>query len=93
MTPHFDWSAYIKDVGLPAQIHSTSTEPAFYAEVDKQLKTLDLEDIKTYLRWHTAHAAAPYLSDDFVNEDFIFSARRCAVCRCFGPLEALRRFG
>jgi putative endopeptidase len=72
MTPHFDWPVYIKDLGLPAQNTFNVTEPAFYAEVDKQLKALDLEDIKTYLRWHTAHAAAPYLSDAFVNEDFNF---------------------
>jgi putative endopeptidase len=75
MTPHFDWPVYIKDLGLPAQNTFNVTEPAFYAEVDKQLKALDLEDIKTYLRWHAAHAAAPYLSDDFVNEDFKFFSK------------------
>jgi putative endopeptidase len=72
MTPDFDWSIYIKDIGLPAQKTFNVTEPAFYAELDKQLKALNLEDIKTYLRWHTANAGAPYLSDDFVNENFNF---------------------
>ncbi len=75
MTPDFDWSIYIKDIGLPAQNTFNVTEPAFYAELDKQLKALNLEDIKTYLRWHTAHAAAPYLSDDFVNENFNFFSK------------------
>ena len=54
MTPDFDWSIYIKGIGLPAQNTFNVTEPAFYAELDKQLKALNLEDIKTYLRWHTA---------------------------------------
>jgi putative endopeptidase len=72
MTPHFDWSVYIKALGLPAQNTFNVTEPAFYAEIDKQLSALDLEDVKTYLRWHAAHAAAPYLSEDFVNADFNF---------------------
>jgi putative endopeptidase len=72
ITPAFDWSVYIKDIGLPAQNTFNVTEPAFYKEFDEQLKTLDLGDMKTYLRWHTAHAAAPYLSDDFVEQDFNF---------------------
>ena len=83
MTPDFDWSIYIKDVGLPVQKTFNVTEPAFYAELDKQLKALNLEDIKTYLRWHTASAAAPYLSDDFVNENFNFFPGRCAAFLSF----------
>jgi putative endopeptidase len=75
MTPDFDWSVYIKGVGLAPQNTFNVMQPAFYAEFDKQLKALSLADIKTYLRWHTAHAVAPHLSDDFVNEDFDFFAK------------------
>ena len=75
MTPDFDWSIYIMEVGLSAQNTFNVTEPAFYTELDKQLKTLNLDDIKTYLRWHTANAAAPYLSDEFVNENFNFFSK------------------
>ena len=75
LTPDFDWSVYIRDSGLAAQNIFNVTEPAFYKELDEQLKALNLEDLKTYLRWHTAHAAAPYLSDDFVNENFNFFSK------------------
>jgi endothelin-converting enzyme/putative endopeptidase len=75
MTPDFDWSIYIKDIGLAAQNTFNVMQPAFYAELDKQLKALNLDDIKTYLRWQTAHAVAPYLSDDFVNENFNFFSK------------------
>src|SRR5208337_2434648 len=75
MTPDFEWTIYIKDIGLPAQNTFNVTQPAFYAELDRQLKALNLADIKTYLRWHTAHADAPYLSDDFVNENFNFFSK------------------
>jgi putative endopeptidase len=75
MTPNFDWSIYIKGIGLAPQDTFNVMQPAFYAEFDKQIKALRLEDIKTYLRWHTAHAVAPHLSDDFVNEDFDFFAK------------------
>jgi putative endopeptidase len=75
MTPDFDWSIYIRDIGLAAQNTFNVMQPEFYAELDKQLKALNLEDIKTYLRWQTAHAVAPYLSDDFVNENFNFFSK------------------
>ena len=75
MTPDFDWSIYVNGIGLPAQNTFNVTQPALYAELDKQLKTLNLADIKTYLRWHTAHAVAPYLSDEFVNENFNFFSK------------------
>lgn len=75
LTPDFDWSTYIKDLGLPSQNTFNVTQPEFYKEVETQLKTRSLDDIKTYLRWHTVHAAAPFLSDNFVNENFDFFSR------------------
>jgi len=75
MTPDFNWSIYIKEIGLPAQTTFNVAQPAFYRELDKELKTLNIRDIKTYLRWHTAHALAPYLSNDFVNENFNFFSK------------------
>jgi putative endopeptidase len=75
MTPDFDWAIYIREMGLAPQDTFNVTQPAFYAEVDKQVKTLGVGDIKTYLRWHTVHAAAPHLSDEFVNENFNFFSK------------------
>jgi putative endopeptidase len=75
MTPDFNWSIYIRQIGLPAQNTFNVTQPAFYKELDKELKALTVSDIKTYLRWHTAHALAPYLSNDFVNENFNFFSK------------------
>jgi endothelin-converting enzyme/putative endopeptidase len=75
LTPNFDWSIYIQQIGLPAQNTFNVTQPAFYTEFNKELKALDIHDIKTYLRWQTAHALAAYLSDDFVNESFSFFSK------------------
>jgi len=72
LTPRFDWAVYIKDIGLPPQQTFNVTQPEFYKELDHQLATLNVEDVKTYLRWHVAHGMAPYLSDNFVNENFDF---------------------
>jgi putative endopeptidase len=75
LTPDFDWATYIKDIGLAPQTTFNVTQPEFYKEVENQLKTRSLDDMKTYLRWHTAHAAAPYLSNDFVMENFNFFSK------------------
>jgi putative endopeptidase len=75
LTPSFDWATYVKGIGLAPQTTFNVTEPAFYKEVENQLKTLSLDDLKTYLRWHTAHAAAPFLSEPFVNENFNFFSK------------------
>jgi putative endopeptidase len=75
MTPDFDWNVYIKGIGLAPQNTFNVTQPAFYKELNNQLKTRSLDDVKTYLRWHTVHAAAPFLSDEFVNENFNFFSK------------------
>jgi endothelin-converting enzyme/putative endopeptidase len=72
LSPSFDWSVYIREIGLPQQNTFNVTEPAFYKEFDDQLEHASLDDIKSYLRWHTAHSAARFLSSAFVTEDFDF---------------------
>src|SRR3984885_8616018 len=72
LSPGFDWTAYLKEAGLGGESTFNVTDPAFYKELDHQLQTASLNDIKNYLRWHTVHSAAPFLSSVFVNEDFDF---------------------
>lgn len=75
LTPHFNWTAYIKYLELPSQKLFNVTQPEFYKTLDQQLASLGLEEVKEYLRWHVAHANAQFLTDDFVNEDFDFYGR------------------
>ena len=48
------------------------TEPAFFDKLQTLLETRDLDDWKTYLRWHLVHAKAPHLSSPFANANFDF---------------------
>jgi endothelin-converting enzyme/putative endopeptidase len=75
LTPGFDWDTYLKTMGLPGVNTFNVNEPAFYKELDRQLAGNSLDDIKTYLRWHMAHADAPFLSSKFVEENFDFYSR------------------
>jgi endothelin-converting enzyme/putative endopeptidase len=72
LTPDFDWDAYLDAQGLAGVKTFNVTEPVFYQEVDRLIQSQSLDDWKTYLRWHLAHAWAPYLSMNFQQENFDF---------------------
>jgi endothelin-converting enzyme/putative endopeptidase len=72
LTPNFDWNVYLKTTGVDQVGTFNVTEPKFYQELDHQIQTNSLDDLKTYLRWHVASANAPFLSSKFVNQNFDF---------------------
>lgn len=50
-------------------------QPEPIQEVASILNTVDLEAQKSYLQWKVIDAAASYLSDDFVTENFEFNGK------------------
>ena len=75
LAPSWPWDSYIQEMGL-AQIKDLNvTSPGFFPVLEKQLKSVPLDDWKTYLRWHVARLASPYLGSAFVNADFDFFSK------------------
>jgi putative endopeptidase len=72
LTPDFDWNTYLKTTGLDQVSTFNVTEPKFYQELDRQIQSNSLDDLKIYLRWHIVSANAPYLSSKFVQQNFDF---------------------
>jgi putative endopeptidase len=72
LTPSFDWDTYLKAGGIGQVNTFNVTEPKFYQEVERQLQSSSLDDLKTYLRWHVVSANAPFLSSRFVKQNFDF---------------------
>ena len=70
LSPNFSWSEYLKARGQGKLRQLNVAMPNFFKFFNEQLQSLSLDDIKTYLRWHLLDAYAPYLSQDFVNENF-----------------------
>ena len=97
LTPHFDWSAYLQAVDLAGTDTFNVTEPKFYRALDQLLATTPLADLRTYLRWHAAHAAARYLTSAFEDERFAFfdhtlrgvPAQKPRWKRCVAQVDAL----
>jgi|CZKO01.1.fsa_nt_gi endothelin-converting enzyme/putative endopeptidase len=72
LTPEFVWAAYLQPLGLADIAKVNVSEPKFYAAIGRLLTDTNLADLKTYLRWHAAHSAAPFLSSAFEDERFAF---------------------
>lgn len=72
MAPEYDWESYFNQAGLGDPGVIIVGQPNFYKEMSALLSEVPIENWKTYFRWHLIHDAAPYLSDNFVNENFAF---------------------
>ncbi len=72
LTPEFDWASYLRALGLADLNELNVSEPRFFAALEGVLRDTSLADLKTYLRWHAAHGAAPFLSSAFEDERFAF---------------------
>ena len=75
LTPSFHWSDYWKAEGLLPQTEINVTEPKFFEEVERQLKTRPIADWKVYLRWHLIREESPYLPAAFVQANFDFYSK------------------
>ncbi len=86
LTPAFPWKNYFATIDLARVPPLNVTEPAFFTEVQSQLKTRSLDDWKTYLRWHLTHAKAPLLSSAFVTTNFDFYSHYLRGVQTMQPL-------
>ncbi|MCZ2079458.1 MAG: M13 family metallopeptidase [Bryobacterales bacterium] len=75
LAPSFGWSRYFEGTGTPAFDSLNVSVPEFFRQVSSLVESTDLNDWKTYFRWHLVRAMAPVLSSAFVNENFDFYGR------------------
>jgi len=71
-TSNYSWSRFLATLGLGEMETFSYAHPVFFAEMNAVLSEVPLGDWKNYVRFHMVSQLAPYLSDDFVNEDFAF---------------------
>ena len=71
LTPHFDWTAYVEQAGLPTADLNIE-QPTFMTAVDGALASVSIADWKTYLTWQLLNEAAPSLSQPFIEANFRF---------------------
>ncbi len=72
LSPTIAWDTYFQGLGFPSLSAFNVAQPDFIKKIDAMAKSLPLPQWKTYLRWHLANAASPFLSQKFVDEWFKF---------------------
>jgi putative endopeptidase len=72
MVPSFDWTAYYRTLKAPQFEIINAAPPAFFKELEAQLKGEPIDNVRNYLRFHLANGYAAYLSSPFVQENFDF---------------------
>src|SRR6516164_6464421 len=75
LTPDWNWSDYFNAINLLEPGGVNVHQPEFFKAANNLFKSTSLDDWKAYLRWHLINATAPYLSKNFVDEDFDFNQR------------------
>jgi putative endopeptidase len=73
LAPNFYFVDYFKKRETPAFTDLNNTNPEFFKQVNPLIVSIPLQDWKTYLRWKVLNDSAPYLSQNFVDEDFAFN--------------------
>jgi predicted metalloendopeptidase len=72
LTPSFAFARYFTDLETPKMTSLNVAVPDFFKALDAELKSVSLDDWKTYLRWHFVHSQAQFLPKPFVDENFNF---------------------
>jgi len=70
LAPNFYLSRYFTAAGAPNFTQLNVTNPDYFKQVNGVLESESLESLKTYVSWHVLNAAAPWLSQPFVDAHF-----------------------
>ena len=74
LTPNFSWPAMFAEAGIDtAKFDSVIiSQPSTFKAMSDLIASTPLSTWKIYYKWHTISDAAPFLSQDFVDENFAF---------------------
>ncbi len=72
LAPDVPWDGYLAKIGFPDITAINVAQPDFVKQLDTMTKGEKIADWRTYLRWHLALSASPWLSRPFVDEWFHF---------------------
>jgi putative endopeptidase len=72
LSPGVDWNVWFRTYGDAKVEDVVVRQPDYIKALTKILAETPLADVKTWLKWHVLHNAAPLLSKPFVDENFAF---------------------
>ncbi len=72
MSPNFDWSGYLDDLGLEKADAIIISAPSYIEDLSDVLKKHDIVDWRLYMKWRTLSSFANILTAELDQEDFRF---------------------
>lgn len=72
LSQNIKWAAYFAQTGYPDLKEINVYQPGFFKELGNMMKSVSVEDWKTFLRWQLINNTANYLSKDFQDQNFDF---------------------
>jgi len=78
-------SQLLKGMGAETAKDVIVGQPAFFKDLNSMLSSIPVSDWKTYTQWHLLRAMAPYLSQDFVQENFNFYGKELSGAKEMQP--------
>ena len=70
LASNFHLDRYFTDIGAPSFSELNVSNPEFFKQVNSVIESESLDSLKTYVSWHMLDAAAPWLSQPFVDANF-----------------------
>ena len=72
MCPNMDWNTFFSKLGTPSMDSVLVSQPDFMTALNGMIKSVPMDDWKTFMSYHLVNNVSEYLSDDFVQENFDF---------------------
>ena len=77
MTPNMNWNLYYAELKTPEfKTGINVAQPDFFKALNGMMRSVSMDDWKTYLTYHFVDGASDYLSSAFVNEHFDFHGKK-----------------
>jgi len=73
--PSVEWNTYLSTMNVKNTDTVIVGQPEFFTQLESVLKTVKLDDLKTYLKWHFVISFADKLNKAFVDEVFHFRGK------------------
>lgn len=75
LTSEIDWTTHTAAIGLPKTDSIIVAQPEYLKGLNEAIKTVPIDNWKTYLRYQMMQTAGPYLSDNIGDELFSFFSK------------------
>jgi putative endopeptidase len=75
LAPNINWQSYFTQVGYPGLSEVNIFQPGFMIELSNMMKTVPVDDWKTFLRWQLINNTASSLGKEYVDQHFDFYYR------------------